>query len=70
MPGLLQRSDSVCVELAAGLLCQYRDDPTGFPASKLTLLRGFFRDLGLTPDGRQRFGIAPESKHENEFDVF
>ena len=70
LPGLLQRSDSVCVEIAACLLSEYRQHPADFAVGKFSVLRGLTRDLGLSPDGRQRFGIAPESDDGNEFDAF
>jgi hypothetical protein len=66
-PACLGSSDRFVVELASGLLAEWRRDPFAFNAAKLSQLRVVLGTLGLTPGNRSRLK-APEPEPVNEFD--
>ncbi len=66
-PACLGSSDRFVVELASGLLAEWRRDPFAFNAAKLSQLRVVLGTLGLTPGDRSRLK-APEPEPVNEFD--
>ncbi len=66
-PACLGSSDRFIIELAAGLVAEWRRDPFTFNAAKYAQLRVTLGTLGLTPGDRSRLK-APEPEPVNEFD--
>lgn len=67
--GVLKGADRLVLELASGLLAEYREDPKGFAVGKYTHLIGLLARLGMSPADRQKLGTE-RAKEENEFDEF
>lgn len=64
--GAADKSDSLALGIAAELLAQWNESPDTFPASRLTALRQFLADFGMTPPGRRRLELEPPAT-ENPF---
>lgn len=68
---VLTGADRVTLELLANLLAEFRDDPTAFPANKMTHMRGCLASFGMTPSDRQRLGTEkPRGDKKDGFDDF
>lgn len=57
-PGVAFDSDRLSLELAACLLAEFRADPAGFMAAKLTRLHSLLASFGMTPSDRSRVAVA------------
>lgn len=69
LKGVLTGSDRLILETTAVLVAQFRSDPEGMQAAKLTQMIGCLARLGLTPADRQKLGTERQPEG-NPFDEF
>lgn len=67
--GVLTAADAIAVEVVACLLAEFRANPVGMPASRITRLTTEMKTLGLNPSGRAGLTV-PSPPSDDEFDDF
>jgi phage terminase small subunit len=68
--GVLTESDRIPVEMLSNLVIEYRENPSGFQASRLAQMVSLLGRLGMTPIDRHRLAVVPDKLEKNEFDAF
>ena len=64
--GVLTSADRIHLEVMSHLLVEFRANPEGFSAAKLTRLDAMFSKVGLNPCDRSKVVIPGPNKH-NDF---
>lgn len=65
--GVLTFADRINVEMASGLLAEYRMTQTDFSAAKMSRLQSILATFGMSPADRSRVEVEPEKEKGNEF---
>jgi phage terminase small subunit len=69
LPGVMTGADRLVMELLSVLVAQFRKDPEGFSAAKMSHMIGCLARIGMTPADRQKLGTE-KPKDENPFNEF
>lgn len=68
--GVITEADRFALEIAVQLLCEFRSDPIGYQAARLTILNSLLAKMGMTPCDRAKVARAPQKpKTANPFEV-
>lgn len=69
-PGIVKATDGPSVELLACLMCEFREGPQLFTASRIAQLLQLFGRFGLTPSDREKMSIKQEEQVVDEYAEF